>query len=288
MDNQIILKKLEHLDKNDEHSFIDTTYFLPHETKNVNIKLKNSSLSTESLFFDLDKIADNTSSYKHMFPSPDVFYRFCLENNIGYQQNIIFYDHKGIFSSPRAFLTFLAYGFSNISVLDGGFPAFEKFLLQNRFKSPNDSFFKTRQKENCRPLEKPLRIFIDSQELIDNKENPQVKIIDARSEGRFYGTEPEPRNDLLSGHIPSSLNIPYTTLLDNHQCYRSLPEIQQIFNNAGIEKHNTLIFSCGSGITACVVAFAALLIGFKQDQIKIYDASWCEWGNGHFPIEKIS
>lgn len=273
------ISELKSLAESKPYQFIDCTYYLPNETK---IPFSQSpKINFDDIFFCVDSVADTHSSFGHTFPPKSIFLDYCQKNNITQEKNYIFYDHKGVFSSPRVFLTFLAYGFNNIYILDGGYPAIDafKYELKNNIQPTIKTVIKSIENE-------PLELFVKHNYVDNAIGNKNYKIIDARPTGRFLGTAPEPRAGLLSGHIPTSINLPFADVLTMEKTFKSLDEVKLIFDRLGITPQDTLVFSCGSGITACVVAFAALMIGFDINQIKIYDASWCEWGNGHFPIEK--
>lgn len=253
---------------------VDCTYFLPNEQKTAFDMLPK--IHTDDMWFDVDAVADTDSVFSHMFPPKNVFFQYCTKYGINYGKNYIFYDHKGIFSAPRVYLTFLAYGFDTIFILDGGYPAFETFASFERpIIHTNDAII---------DLKNPIALFVDNAFVKNALTDSTYKIIDARPSGRFHGTIPEPRAGLLSGHIPHSVNLPFMDLLTSYKTFKPISEMREIFNRLGVREKDKIIFTCGSGITACVVAFAGLMCGFSIDNIKIYDASWCEWGNGGFDV----
>ena len=259
---------------------IDSSYFLPNEEK-VSFGIAKK-INHDDIFFDIDIVADTQSPFGHIFPPKEIFLKYCTENSVNYGKNYIFYDHKGIFSAPRVYLTFLAYGFKNIFLLDGGYPAFAK--MNHVAVNFNHDDSDTAQIN----LKDPMNIFVDSDYVTAAMRTASHKIIDARPSGRFMGVISEPRAGLQSGHIPNSINLPFSDLLTADKTFKSVSDMANIFTNLNITKSDNLIFSCGSGVTACVVAFAALVCGFEVKKIKIYDASWCEWGNGNFEIERTA
>jgi len=159
-------------------------------------------------------------------------------------------------------------GFNRVYILNGGLPAWkeDKFPLANTYA---DQVVKGNFKANYRES-----WYADKEYILENYQNDSIKIFDARSRGRFLGEVPEPRHGLKSGHIPYSKNIPFEALLNGKFYWdkESLASIFQIQNPTSDE----YIFSCGSGITASILAFASHLIG--QEKIKVYDGSWSEWG----------
>ena len=270
-----LIKNITDLNLITPYRFIDCSYYLPHED---NLSFSDSpKISNDDIFFCVDSVADTQSPFSHTFPPQEVFFQYCQEKRLNYDTHYIFYDHKGIFSAPRVYLTFLAYGFDKISVLDGGYPAFKNNQIPSSIM-PKDTEYPLTSLKN------PISLFVNHHIVTQAIDDKSYKIIDARPKGRFHGLDPEPRAGLESGHIPNSVNLPFMDLLTIDKKFKSISEIQAIFDNLGINENHRLIFTCGSGITACVIAFGALMCGFKLDNIKIYDASWCEWGNGHFKV----
>jgi thiosulfate/3-mercaptopyruvate sulfurtransferase len=159
-------------------------------------------------------------------------------------------------------------GHHNVAVLDGGFPAWEKAELPIEKalgyfgKSGN---FIAKYNANC---------MNDFNDVFDTIDNDNILVLDARSENRFNGKEPEPREGLRGGHIPNSINLPYSKLIENNKM-KSKEKLKSIFSNL-VDKDSELIFSCGSGITACILALGAEIAGFNNKSV--YDGSWTEWG----------
>ncbi|AZZ35897.1 sulfurtransferase [Bdellovibrio sp. qaytius] len=219
--------------------------------------------------FDFDKkICDQKSILPHMMPPADLFEREVCELGINSDSCIVVYDSVGVFSSPRARWMFKAMGHDNVAVLDGGLPAWiseghptEECVSQEI----NLGNFITKPREH---------LFCDMDFVALALNNSSQVVLDARSAGRFSGNEPEPRPGLRSGHMPNALNIPFNDVLVDGKL-RSVDELSKIFSSR-IKFDQELIATCGSGVTACVIAFAAELIGYKD--ITIYDGSWSEWG----------
>jgi thiosulfate/3-mercaptopyruvate sulfurtransferase len=230
-----------------------------------------------SRFFDSNhKITDTTSELPHMLPSEKVFTEEARQLGINQDSVIVIYDSAGIFSSPRAWWMLTTMGHKHCAILDGGLP---EWLAQGRKTEPRKvtsvaygNFTAQIHKENIK----------DSTEVRAAINQVDVCILDARSKTRFDGTAKEPRKGYISGHIPSSKNLPFNQLLDNGK-FKPLNDISLLLNEK-IKHDQRLYTSCGSGITACVIAFAAHLIGVKN--IAVYDGSWCEWGDpkNHLPI----
>lgn len=229
--------------------------------------LKNLTISGARIFDLKADFSDQTSPYTNTFPSEEQFEKACQKLGINKTSKIVVFDNKGIYSSPRVWWMFKVVGHENVAVLDGGLPEWVSngFTTIKKEKLTYDSGdFKT-------SLNKELVLrFSDIQK---NIEGQKFTLVDARSEGRFNGTADDPRKELQSGKIPGSVNIPFTSLLDNGK-FKSVEDLQSIFNDK-LSSDDQLAFTCGSGLTACIVALASE-ISFKQSRF-IYDGSWTEW-----------
>ena len=221
-------------------------------------------------FFDLkNKFSDVTATFPTTFPSEEQFTKSAQELGINADSAIVIYDDQGIYSSPRAWWLFKAFGHDNVAVLDGGFPAWKKANLKVE-EMHDHKFEKGDFKAKYHP--ELMKFFADMKKNVQNKD---YLVIDARSEARFKCLEPEPRSGLRMGTIPNSINIPFENLLVN-DCFKNKEDLLAIFNRVA-KKEDQITFSCGSGITACVLALGAELAGFKN--LSVYDGSWTEWGS---------
>ena len=220
-------------------------------------------------YFDISKLFSDTSNpFPNAFPSENQFQEEARKLGINRDSIIVVYDDKGIYSSARAWWMFKAYGHENIAVLDGGFPAWLQFSFSIEEGYNSDTVLGNFMAH----LQKGFVCFFkDVKKIIDNK---NFSIIDARSAERFQCKVPEPREGLRSGQIPNSENLPYTDVLDNGML-KSKNELKTLFKNS-IKDDKTLICSCGSGITACILALALYNIDYKR--VCVYDGSWTEWG----------
>ncbi|WP_394750845.1 sulfurtransferase [Spongiimicrobium salis] len=218
--------------------------------------------------FDLkNDFCDTTSSFPNTLPSAAQFEANCRALGINKSSIIVVYDRKGIYISPRVWWLFRTMGHSAVYVLNGGFPDWEQqgFTTENRTDRtyPLGDFKSSFQPDN----------WVDFDFVKTNTQTQDNLVIDARSADRFQGIASEPRKGLRSGHIPHSLNLPYTTVLENGK-YKSKPELKSLLNPM-ITAGKKLIFSCGSGITACIILLAFELI--NADTKAVYDGSWTEW-----------
>lgn len=230
-----------------------------------------------ALRFDIDyEMSDKNSSLPHMMLLPELFMEKAQKLGINQNSAIVAYDQVGLYSSPRAWCMFHAMGHEQVAVLDGGLPAwieagYETVPQLAELSKKQGNFVSRLQGE----------MFVDSAYVLKALHDPDFSVIDARSEGRFKGLEPEPRHGLRRGHMPNAVNIPFTSVLENGKM-SSKSQLQSIFEKYGDKK---MVFSCGSGVTACVVALAAQQAGFEN--LSVYDGSWSEWGllSSGLPVE---
>ncbi len=223
-------------------------------------------------FFDIKTaFSDTTSLFPNTVPSAKKFTESAQKLGINNNSMIVIYDNQGIYSSARAWYLFKAMGHKNVVVLDGGLPAWEKsnFPITSTDNSPYKlGDFKAVFEGSY---------FYNSEDVHSKLHDSETLILDARAQNRFDGLVKEPREGLRTGHIPSSKSMPFTSLLHNGILLPS-SKLNTIFKNiAATDK--ALIFTCGSGVTACVLALAATELEYKN--IKVYDGSWTEWGSKH-------
>ncbi len=231
-----------------------------------------------SLFFDLKNIFKNLKNdLPNTFPTPEYFQEAAQNLGLNSDSCIVVYDKEGIYSSARAWWLFKAMGHENVAVLNGGFPAWQKsgFPTKEDYKQlgTKGSF-----KANLQP-----EMITYTEDVLKNIALKEYLVLDARSAGRFDASEPEPRVNLRGGHIPGSKSLPHKRLVKNGFMLEKR-ELETLFSSLAQEQEK-LIFSCGSGITACILALGAELAGIKQTQV--YDGSWTEWAlREDLPIEK--
>lgn len=221
-------------------------------------------------FFDIKKkFSDTSNPFPSAFPSEAQFQEEARKLGVNNDSAIVVYDDKGIYSSARVWWLFKAFGFENIAVLNGGFPEWQKAGFPTEFMQAYEG--------NLGDFEANLQPnFMQFFDGIKNASTHKThKIIDARSAARFNCEVPEPREGLRRGTIPNSINLPFTDLLKDGKL-KSKKEIEKSFYMVA-EKDEDIIFSCGSGITACVLALGAEISGHKK--IAVYDGSWTEYGS---------
>lgn len=222
-----------------------------------------------AVYVDLNKqFVDDSQPLPHMLAAADRFSDDARRLGINQDDTIVVYDVFGIYSSPRLRLAFKAMGHDNVAVLDGGLPAWRASGLPTS-RLPQEDRSMGNFVANFRPA-----VFCDAEFTVEATRSKEFSIVDARSSGRFKGTVPEPRAGLRPGHIPGAVNLPFDEVLEQG-VMRSPAQLRAVFDRLSLPQSH-LIFSCGSGVTACIPALAAELIGFTD--IRMYDGSWSEWG----------
>ena len=228
-------------------------------------------------FFDIDGIADRTTPLPHMLPTPEVFADAVGALGVGTGDRVVIYDTRGVVSAARVWWTFRAFGHDAVAVLDGGLPKWtaEGRQLESGEPKPERRVFRATQRPG---------VVRDLAAMRDNLTTQREQVLDARSAGRFAATEPEPRAGLRGGHIPGSLNLPSDTLLRSDGTLLPPGDLRKRFEAAGIDFARPVTTTCGSGITASVLAFALHLLGHPR--VAVYDGSWTEWGGrADTPVE---
>lgn len=228
-----------------------------------------------AVYFDIDDVADKNTTLPHMLPTAEAFAAAAGTLGINDQQTLVFYDGGNQFSAPRGWWTFRNFGAQHVFVLDEG--------LQGWTSRGN-----ALETGPAQPTPATFRAHFNAEAVVDMQQVEQamhgkVQILDARAAPRFYAQAPEPRPGLHRGHIPGSINIPYGDLLEDGRV-KSLAALQKTFSDKGVDINAPIIVSCGSGVTAAVLAFGLQSLGAKQ--VKLYDGAWSEWGalSGDQPI----
>ncbi len=251
---------------------IDATYFLPAAERGAEAEFAARHIPG-AVFFDIDDIADSSTDLPHMLPSADKFSAKVGALGIGNGDHVVAYDaNGGALAAVRAWWMFRVFGHDNVAVLNGGLP---KWLADGR---PMES-------ETTAPAEAVFTAIMDpslvrsAEQLLANIETGAEQVADARSPERFEGTAPEPRPSARAGHIPGSVSLPYTGLMDQDRDFviRPAGEIAAAIAEAGLDRDRPVVASCGSGVTAAVIAFSMFLLGYEN--VAVYDGSWAEWGD---------
>ena len=256
----------------------DASYHLPHAGRDGRTEYRAAHLPG-AVFFDVDGIKDETNPLPHMIPAPARFAAAMDELGIGNDDHVVVYDAHGLMSAARAWWMLRLFGHDRVSVLDGGLP---KWRAENRAVTAETTAVQRRGKfiAAFRPA-----LVRSRTQMLTNLGARTEQVVDARSSGRFEGTASEPRAGLRGGHIPGSRNLPYDQLIDaTHRTLRPAAEIAAAFDGAGLDRSKPVVCSCGSGVSAGVLAFGLFMAGHRD--AAIYDGSWAEWGlPGDTPVD---
>ena len=253
-------------------NIVDATYFLPNDERNA---AKNYALVhiPGAVFFNINEICDSKVNLPHMLPSPEKFSFQVSKLGLGDGNRIVVYDSSGGFMAAcRVWWMFRIFGHMDVAVLNGGLPKWihEKRPISKAEVKPKEKYFSAKIN---------YKLVKNISHILENIVKKEFQVIDARSQGRYNGNDPEPRPTKKVGHIPGSINLPFPVLLNpqNYFTFKSADAIRAAFDDFGIDINKPIITSCGSGVTAAVITFALYLIGNNEGAI--YDGSWAEWGD---------
>ena len=217
-------------------------------------------------FLDIDALSDRSNPAPHMLPTAADFGAATKRLGIGSADRIVVYDASPLRTAARGWFMLRHFGAAQVAILDGGF---QKWVAEGRPTESGDSVpveasFEARQRDEV----------VTKQQLLDGAFGSPL--LDARGKGRFEGSEPDPRPGVETGHIPGARNLPYSALYDEDGTFKAPGELRRLFADAGIDPAQPFVASCGSGVTANSLIFAAHLLG--NDAARLYDGSWSEWG----------
>lgn len=242
---------------------------IPKVTAKTDVKTEKLQLKGTRFFDIKNTFSSVTSKFPNTVLSTKEFQGKVRALGINQNNIIICYDDLGVYSSARVWWNFKLMGFQNIAVLNGGLPQWKSKNYPVE-KPQHSNYAKGDFVVNYQP-----NLLKFTQDVLSALEDDSILIADARSKGRFYGTEPEPRSDVKSGHLPNAISLPYSDVLENG-LFKSKEELQSVFQNINPLKKE-FIFTCGTGITASILALAAELLNYKN--YAVYDGSWTEWGS---------
>ena len=255
----------------------DANYHLPTVDRDPEAEFTAAHIPG-AMRFDINAIADPDATLPHMLPSTDNFTVAMRALGVNSDSHVVLYDDSDIKPAARGWWMMRMFGHDRVSVLDGGLAAWRAIegpLVAGDEGSRKEGNFVTRPSSGAGVIDFTAIVSLLGDGLPE-------QIIDARAAARFAGKMPEPRAGLRAGHIPGSKNLPFNELLDENGMFLPPDKLQQRFEDAGVDTAQPAITSCGSGVTACVLALGLSLVG--NDDVSVYDGSWTEWGASSAPI----
>lgn len=254
----------EHLGQSDL-TVVDCSWFMPASGRSGREEYLRAHIPG-ARFLDVDDLSDHSNPAPHMLPSAGEFADAMERLGIGSSDRIVVYDNSPVRTAARGWFTLRHFGAEQVGILDGGF---QKWVAEGL---PTESGEPRPRQARFEPDERRGEVFTKQQILA----GVGCALADARGKGRFEATEPEPRAGIAGGHIPGARNLPFGQLYDEDGTFKSPEELRRLFNEAGLDPEQPFIASCGSGVTATSLIFAAHLLG--SDAGNLYDGSWTEWG----------
>jgi thiosulfate/3-mercaptopyruvate sulfurtransferase len=246
----------------------DASWYLPQAGRNARAEYDSAHIPG-AVFLDIDDLSDETSSLPHMLAPASKFAERMGRLGLGSGDLIVVYDGAGLYSSPRAWWMLHAMGHRNVFVLDGGLPKWR------REGYPVENLPARLRRRDFIPH--PNRTIVrDLSQMMENLKTRAEQVVDARGPARFTGTEPEPRAGVRGGHMPGSINIPYTLFTNADGTLMSREALRALFTEKRVDLSAPLVTSCGSGVTAALAMLALQVAGAKA--VALYDGSWAEWG----------
>ncbi len=246
---------------------LDASWHLPSSGRDAEAEFQEAHVP-RARRFDLDAVSDPDSDLPHMAPTPSVFEAAARDWGVSADTQVVAYDSLGLFSAARAWWTFRLMGHARVAVLDGGLP---KWLAEGRPVQSGAA-------APCRPgtfHAQPDPSLLADADAVAAALGDGGTVLDARSRARFEGAAPEPRPGLRAGHMPGALNLPFGEVLNADGTVKDEDGIRAALAAEGIDPAEPVIATCGSGVTAAILALALARLGRSA---AVYDGSWAEWG----------
>ena len=243
---------------------VDSSWHMPASGRNGRADFLEAHIPG-ARFLDIDELSDRSNPAPHMLPTAADFGQAMVRLGVGSDDRVVVYDNSPIRTAARGWFMLRHFGARQVAILDGGF---QQWLAEGRptesGEPPHrDARFDAQERDEL----------VTKEQLLAGAAHPWL---DARGKGRFEGSEPDPRPGVAPGHAPGARNLPFSALYDENGRFRSPGEIRRLFEQAGVDPSRPFVASCGSGVTANSLIFAAHLLG--NDATRLYDGSWSEWG----------
>jgi len=248
-------------------SIIDASWYLPTMNRDGKAEYALGHIPG-AVHFDIDAVADRSNPLPHMLPSPAYFAETVGTMGISDKDHIVVYDGAGLFAAARVWWSFRTMGATHVSILEGGAP---KWRAEGKAWTDAPT---AKPKKTFHPAFKPEGV-ADLARVKQALESHAAQIVDARPADRFRGEAPEPRPGLASGHMPGSFNVQFGDVVSNGKL-KPASELREAFAKAGVDISQPIITSCGSGVSAAILALALESVGHPAKAL--YDGSWAEWG----------
>ncbi len=231
-----------------------------------------------AMFFNIDEFSDRRTSLPHMLPTPEAFASGMSALGVGNRMIIVIYEQEGVFSAPRAWWMLRTFGVKEVYILDGGLRAWVEAGLPTH----SGEVYRARANFQAKLDHAAVKDFAQIQQMIAE----HAQILDARSAGRFSGTSPEPRPGMSSGHMPGATSVPFTELVEDGRL-KPAEKLRELFSARGVDLEQPITTTCGSGVTAAVIALGLEIAEAKC--VSLYDGSWAEYAkHAEAVIEKTS
>jgi len=245
---------------------VDCSWFMPSSGRSGREEFQQSHIP-EARFLDIDELSDKQNPAPHMLPSAEDFGAAMEKLGVGHDDRIVVYDNSPLRTAARGWFMLRHFGADRVAILDGGF---QKWVAENR---PTESGKPEPREARFDAVAKPANV-VGKNEILSGL---GVPLVDARGRPRFEGTEEDPRPGVEPGHMPGARNLPYAEIYNPDGTFKTREEIRKLFFAAGADVDRPFVATCGSGVTANSLIFAARLLGNRDT--RLYDGSWSEWGS---------